>query len=186
MVVRTGILLEFIGILLAGLVVTSSTSWWAIAVPLFLYGMGVGLATAQLTGVALTHIPLSESGQASGITSTTRQLGSALGIAILGTVLFSSLGSGLDTRLANTQLPEQARVAISEAVVQSAGSAIVGFEQQPGNEQVVAAAKDAFSEGTRYAAFAGAFFLFLGWLATLRLDTTTPHREAPDEVAVAA
>lgn len=186
MVVRTGILLEFIGLLAAGFIITSDTSWWAIAAPLFVYGMGVGLATAQLTGVALTHIPISESGQASGITSTTRQLGSALGIALLGTVLFSSLGSGLDTRLEGSPLPAAAKTAISEAIVQSAGSAIPAFEAKPGSEQVVTAAKDAFSEGTRYSAFAGAFFLFLGWLATLRLDGATPHREAPEEVPAAA
>ncbi len=168
-VVRTGILLEFLGILASGAVVSTTTQWWQIAAPLFVYGMGVGLATAQLTGVALIDIPISESGQASGITSTTRQLGSALGIAVLGTVLFSSLGSGLDSRLSG--MPPQARTAITQAVVSSAGAAIPGIAAQPGSAAVAVAAREAFSVATRWSAFVGALFLLLGWLATRRLRT---------------
>ena len=66
---------------------------------LFVYGFGVGLATAQLTGVVLSDVPVRESGQASGTQSTSRQVGSALGIAILGTVLFTST-AGIPDRLA--------------------------------------------------------------------------------------
>ena len=55
---------------------------------LIVYGVGVGFATAQLTGVVLADVPVERSGQGSGTQSTARQVGSALGIAVLGTVLF--------------------------------------------------------------------------------------------------
>ena len=66
-IVRTGIALEIIGIAAAGLVITRDTPWWLICIPLFVYGAGVGLATAQLTGVALADVPVQNSGQGSGI-----------------------------------------------------------------------------------------------------------------------
>jgi hypothetical protein len=89
-IVRLGILLEILGI--AGLaLVIRPDSTWAVVVPLlFVYGVGVGFATAQLTGVVLADVPVERSGQGSGTQSTARQVGSALGIAILGTVLFLS------------------------------------------------------------------------------------------------
>ena len=64
-----------------------------IAAWLFLYGAGVGLATAQLTSVILAEVPVEQSGQASGLQSTFRQLGSSLGVAILGALFFTVLGS---------------------------------------------------------------------------------------------
>jgi len=70
-------------------------------------GFGVGLATAQLTGVVLKDVPVAASGQGSGTSSTARQIGSALGIAILGTILFTSAGTALDARLSN--LPDAVR-----------------------------------------------------------------------------
>ena len=62
------------------------TGWWPIAPCLFIYGLGIGLATAQLTGVIMVDVPMNQIGQASGSQSTVRQIGSALGIAVLGTV----------------------------------------------------------------------------------------------------
>ena len=169
-IVRTGIALEIIGIAAAGLVITRDTPWWLICIPLFVYGAGVGLATAQLTGVALADVPVQNSGQGSGITSTTRQLGSALGIAILGTVLFSSLGSDLDKRLESMpQIPAAARAEISNTVVKSAGAVIPALVADPQYKPAGVAAGEALTYGTKLSAFIGAFFLVLGWFASLRL-----------------
>ena len=174
-VVRTGIVLEILGIAISGLVIAIDTPWWLIAVPLFVYGAGVGLATAQLTGVALADVPVEYSGQGSGITSTTRQLGSAFGIAILGTVLFSSLGNDFSQRLeAFPQIPGEARSELTNVVVQSAGAVIPGFLADPQNQAVGVAAAEALTYGTKLAAYIGAAFLVLGWLATRRLRSKAP------------
>jgi EmrB/QacA subfamily drug resistance transporter len=174
-VVRTGIVLEILGIAMSGLVIAIDTSWWLIAVPLFVYGAGVGLATAQLTGVALADVPVEYSGQGSGITSTTRQLGSALGIAILGTVLFSTLGNDFSQRLESfPQIPVEVRSELTNTVVQSAGAVIPGFLADPQNQAVGVAAAEALTYGTKLAAFIGAAFLVLGWLATRRLRSKAP------------
>ena len=88
--VQLGLLLEVLGIGGLGVILGAQTSVWAIVPWLFIYGVGVGFATAQLTGVILTDVPTEASGQGSGIQSTFRQVGSALGIAILGTILITT------------------------------------------------------------------------------------------------
>lgn len=94
-VVRLGIAAELVAVAGIGVVIGPDSAWW-VTVPFpFVYGVGVGLATAQLTGVVLADVPVANSGQGSRTQSTTRQLGSALGVAILGTVLFGSLAGRL-------------------------------------------------------------------------------------------
>jgi hypothetical protein len=177
-IVRFGIIAEIIGVFSVGLVLTTSVGWFPIAASLFVYGFGVGLATAQLTSVVLKDVPVEKSGQGSGTQSTSRQVGSALGIAVLGTILFTSLGSNLDARLAERGLPEAARTQIVDVVVKSAGTAIPGLEAQ--FPEVAADARSAFTDGTRYSAFAAAGFLAIGFLATLRLDgRKEDHSEEP-------
>jgi len=92
-VVRLGLALEAIAILGLSFSFSLTVSSLVIAAWLFLYGAGVGLATAQLTSVILADVPVSQSGQASGLQSTFRQLGSSLGVALLGALFFTTLGS---------------------------------------------------------------------------------------------
>ena len=181
-IVRVGIILEIVGVAGLGFSITADATWLSIVPFLFVYGMGVGLATAQLTGVVLKDVPVEKSGQGSGTSSTARQIGSALGIAVLGTVLFTSVGASLDAKLADVPgLPESARTQVVDAVVDSAGAAIPALEAQ--SPEIAAAARDAFSEGTRYSAFAAAGFLVLGLFATLRLSGTTRRGEQREPAA---
>jgi len=136
---------------------------------LFVYGLGVGLATAQLTGVVLAEVPVEDSGAASGTQSTSRQLGAALGVAILGTVLFTSTAGILSSALDERGVPVEQRDQIVASVVDSAGGAIAGLEEQPATAAIADDAKAAFSDGTRYAAWTAAAFLSLGLLSTISL-----------------
>lgn len=185
-VVRAGIALEIIGLVITALVISISTPWWAIVAGLFVYGMGVGLATAQLTGVVLVDVPVEQSGAASGTQSTARQVGSALGIAILGTILFSTLGSQFADKLPST-IPAAAQTQVVNAVVSSAGGAIPGLvATQPAIGKL---AQQAFSDATRISAFSAAGFLALGLLATVSLgsgrkpDGESDHQAAADSSA---
>jgi len=104
-VVTLGMGLEAIGILATTLLISRTVTGLELLVPLFVYGLGVGFATAQLTSIVLSEIPPERSGLASGTNSTMRQVGSALGIAILGTVLFVSLGNGAKDRFQQIPAP---------------------------------------------------------------------------------
>lgn len=177
-VVRIGIAAEIVGIAGVGLVVSPTTGWPVLVAFLFVYGFGVGLATAQLTGVVLADVPIRRSGEGSGIQSTARQVGSALGIAVLGTVLFVGAGNALAAGLAEQGVPATSADQLVNAVVDSAGAAIPQLAASPQTAAVADAAKTAFSDGTSFAAFTAAGFLVIGLLATLAL----PNRR-PDEVA---
>ncbi|MFJ4222215.1 DHA2 family efflux MFS transporter permease subunit [Curtobacterium luteum] len=182
-IVRLGIAAEIVGVAAVGFVVSSSTPWWAIVPCLFVYGFGVGLATAQLTGVVLQDVPVERSGEASGAQSTARQIGSALGIAVLGTVLFTSTSALVEHRLEDAGTLAATASQVADAVVTSSGGAVAGLRTQ--DPAVAATAAEAFSDGTRAAAFSAAGFLVLGLAATLRLrrpeseTSATPTTDRP-------
>ena len=170
MAVRIGVGLELLGVIGVALLANDQTGWGPVAPCLFIYGLGIGLATAQLTGVIMVDVPMNQIGQASGSQSTVRQIGSALGIAVLGTVLFTQVQSSLLSKLTNLGMPQEGADKFTNAVVDSAGVAIPGFAASGVNPEYVQAAKDAFTTGASWAAVSAALFLALGFLATFRLS----------------
>mgnify|MGYP000965570568 CR=1 FL=1 len=174
-IVRVGLLAEIIGIVWVGLVVAPDAAWGWLLPALFVYGFGVGLATAQLTGVILQDVPVELSGQGSGTQSTSRQVGAALGVAILGTVLFTSTGGLLASSLDGAGVPASQRDEIVSSVVDSAGGAIAGLAANPQTAEIATAAETASSDGTRYAAFTAAGFIAVGLVATLTLGGRRPE-----------
>ncbi|GAA3347269.1 DHA2 family efflux MFS transporter permease subunit [Amorphoplanes nipponensis] len=184
--VRLGILLELAGVAGLGVVVAPGTPWWAFAPMLLVYGIGVGLATAQITGVVLADVPVAMSGQASGTQSTTRQLGSALGIAVLGTVLFTTLAGHLGAALTDRGIPAGERDAVITAVKDSAGAAIGGLAADPGTAPLADDARQAFSTATRWTAFTATGFLLIGLIASARLGRGRRDPDPPDGRAAEA
>jgi MFS family permease len=108
-VVQLGLALEIVGIVAVGLTFSADRPAWQFCPPLFVYGLGVGFATAQLTSVILADVPPAQSGEGSGIQSTSRQVGSALGIAILGTALTTGLATGTAAASPRRRSPHRSR-----------------------------------------------------------------------------
>ncbi|WP_406289476.1 MFS transporter [Embleya sp. NBC_00896] len=54
--------------------------------PTVVVGLGLGAAFVQLTGAAVAGVPTADAGSAGGLVNTTRQIGGALGLAVLGTL----------------------------------------------------------------------------------------------------
>ncbi len=171
--VTAGMALEAVGILVTTLLISTTVAGWQLMVPLFVYGLGVGLATAQLTSVTLSDIPMQKSGLASGANSTMRQVGSALGIAILGTVLFVSLDDGVRSNLtAEGTLPPPAVEGIATAMSSSAGQALGSLRTNPGSEAVVPLLDEAFVDAARLTGFVAVAFVLLGLGFSLLLPET--------------
>jgi EmrB/QacA subfamily drug resistance transporter len=177
-IVRVGLVAEIIGVASVGIIIGPDAVWGWLVPALFVYGFGVGLATAQLTGVILQDVPVEMSGQGSGTQSTSRQVGSALGVAILGTILFTSTAGILTSQLEQQNLPADQVDQVVSSVVDSAGAAIAGLAANPQTAAVADAAKSAFSEGTRLSAFAATGFLVIGLIATFSLSGA--RRPAPE------
>ncbi|HUU61353.1 MAG TPA: DHA2 family efflux MFS transporter permease subunit [Acidimicrobiia bacterium] len=181
-VVLAGMAAEAIGLAATVPLLSTSATGWTLAGPLFLYGLGVGLATAQLTNAILVDVPPEASGQASGIQSTFRQVGSALGIAVLGTLLIVGLGTGTAARLAQVPgLPPEARQGITTAVRESAGAVLPALRGDPGTEAAVGAVEDAFVASARTATAVAAAFILAGLVAAARLPGRRPSSAGAGE-----
>jgi hypothetical protein len=170
-------LFEAAGLLLIVPFLAPDTTGWRLAPALFLYGLGVGLATAQLTSVILAEVPTAQSGQASGTQSTTRQVGAALGIALLGTILAAGLGSGTKSRLIDQLgIPPQQAAALARAAKQSAGQILVQLRTQPGTQPIVQAIEAAFTDAARRTALVAAAFILVGFIASWLIPDIRPER----------
>ena len=185
--IRVGMVLEIIGIGGVAVMLSSTSSPWWLSIPLVIYGIGLGFDTAQLTNVILEDVPAERSGGASSVTSTLRQVGSTLGSAVLGTVLFVSLGIGLSNELATNQpqLSETDRTSIVDKVVDSSGEAIIPLSQQPGNEQIVQDAKEAYTTAVRIMAVVAGGAMVVGLIASFGLPADAPRERgqgrSPDQ-----
>ena len=177
-IIRIGLSLEMIGVAGIGLMISPEASGWSIVPFLFVYGMGVGFATAQLTGVVLQDVPVAASGQGSGTSSTSRQIGSALGIAVIGTVLFSTAQFSLESSLADRNVPDAMSAPIVAAVIDSAGGAISGLDANPATADFASDAKLAMSSGTASAAYLAAGFLAVALVASFSLGASAEKRSA--------
>ena len=177
--VQIGVGLELIGVLGVALFSSTEAGWIILAPLLFIYGVGIGLATAQLTGVIMVDVPMTSTGQASGSQSTVRQVGSALGVAVLGTLLFTGTQSSLEQRLSDLDVPSAQSVVLVDAVVDSAGSVIPELSDglvaqqvpQALAEDIKTAAGEAFTDGAKLAAWSAAGFLLLGFASTFYLGS---------------
>jgi MFS family permease len=72
---------------------TADTSTWAFVPAFLVSGAGFGLMVAPIGMFTITDVPVAHAGSASGLLSTTGQLGSAVGVAVVGTVFFSVVES---------------------------------------------------------------------------------------------
>ncbi|WP_432159955.1 MFS transporter [Streptomyces sp. NRRL F-5630] len=88
-------------LLIAGLGMTASGVLFAafdgqthtvtLVVAFVLFGLGFGFVNAPITNTAVSGMPRSQAGVAAAVASTSRQTGSALGVALLGAILASGI-----------------------------------------------------------------------------------------------
>lgn len=178
-VVRIGLAVEALAVAGLALSLSATISGGFIAAWLFLYGVGVGLATAQLTSVILADIPVEESGQASGLQSTFRQLGSALGVAILGTLLFTTLGDASEREMVAAGIPAEVIEQSVPAVTVSAGGVIPTLLENPQTAAVGEAAANGLITASRITSGIGSLIILLGLAATWAL----PHQRTAEHAA---
>lgn len=96
-VLHIGILLVAAGAAVLALVLSGahSASSWDLVPGLLLIGVGLGAGIGQLFQFILSSVSMDEVGSASGVLEAVQQLSTALGVAVLGTVFFSSFAHHL-------------------------------------------------------------------------------------------
>jgi EmrB/QacA subfamily drug resistance transporter len=77
---------------------TDSSPTLPVIVAFAVFGIGAGMVNAPITYAAVSGMPVSQAGVASGIASTSRQVGQSLGVAVTGSILAASLHGPLRTQ----------------------------------------------------------------------------------------
>ncbi|QRY40102.1 MFS transporter [Microbacterium hominis] len=176
--VLIGLGLEVVGVLVLAALASATTPGWLIALPLVVYGLGLGLASAQLTGTVLRDVPVEISGQGSATQSTVRQIGTALGTAFAGAALSISLAVTLPGALSDAGITGTAATELADATRTSAGTLISQLRAQ-GASSMLGAQTDAavqalsagFADATRWSLLVASAFLLLGLVGAARLRT---------------
>ncbi|MET9765905.1 DHA2 family efflux MFS transporter permease subunit [Streptomyces sp. NPDC006415] len=172
--VRLGLILEAAGLAMLGLIAATDSAWWLIAIALFVYGIGVGFATAQVTNIVLVDVPAESAGQGSGIQSASRELGAALGIAVLTTLFFTTITSNLRDSLTGSGVPDEQARELSGVVTDSAGSVIPGLAADPQTASAADAARQAMADAVEVSSYVCAGLLLLALAATLFVKPRNP------------
>ena len=94
--VAAGLVLVIVGLLASWVaigLVDSPAVGWAVAAPFLVAGLGSGLVIAPNQTLALSEVPPRQGGAAGGVLQTGQRIGSAAGIAAVGSLYYSRLAS---------------------------------------------------------------------------------------------
>jgi EmrB/QacA subfamily drug resistance transporter len=146
---------------------------------LFVVAVGMGLAMTPATDAIMSALPEAQFGVGSAVNDTTREIGGALGVAVLGSLFAGTYASHLAGAV--TGLPAEAAAAVQESIAGAAAVAqVVGGDA---GAAILAAARQAFVDGMTWTAVLGAGFAVAGAAIALRF---LPDRVSSSADALAA
>lgn len=155
--ITPGFLVTGVGIvLMAGL--KPSSGWEHLIVGFVVCGIGIGLVNVPLASTAVGVVEPAQAGMASGINSTLRQIGTATGIAALGTIFASTARATVVSSLSSTALRSRAP-AIAQSVTSGLGSSSFAGSRQA-RALVASAATKGFVHGLNDILLIGAVVSF--------------------------
>jgi EmrB/QacA subfamily drug resistance transporter len=144
-VCATGLGLVTLG--LTGFALVGATSpIWVLIVLTFIQGAGMANVMPPVTESIMASLPREKAGVGSAISNTVRQVGGALGVAVLGSVLSAVYRDQIGGSL--TGLPSGARATAEESI---SGAYGVAAHAGPAGGQVIASANDAFITAMHWA-----------------------------------
>ncbi|ODU05161.1 MAG: MFS transporter [Pseudonocardia sp. SCN 72-86] len=136
--------------------------WWCIV----LAGAGIGLLLGPASTDATNRAIDASYGEVTGITQTVRNYGSALGLAVLGTVLGNVFASRMETSLAAFGVPPSAAASIASSGGGGDSSALANVPEQVRTQIEAAVAAD-FALATRAVLIGMAIALVISLVAAL-------------------
>ncbi len=173
---QAGLVVNFFALLAMRWALGVSTPLWMLAPGLALYGVGMGLVQSQINNLTLSAVDVREAGEASGITNTFRQVGSALGSAIIGAVLLTAIVGDLQGMVRSSpRIPPDAKPGVDRLLREQSSSLAFGsggvFDRLPPatRDEMTAARRVATTDGNRKALLYGAGFVLIGLLVSTQL-----------------
>lgn len=155
-----------------GLGARTNPAWFM--VDAFVLQLGLAFVLAPGTTLASSSVPLDRAGAGSALLNTLRQLGSALGVAILGSVLWSRYSASVTDRLADA--PAGVRAAASDSLASALAT---------GNPAAAEAAGPAFLDAMHLAALVAAGVSVVALVIALVVRGSRPGQAEVETPAVA-
>ncbi|MEU1256852.1 MFS transporter [Streptomyces chartreusis] len=135
----------------------ADTPIWLLEVVFFFMGAAMAHIMTPISVVIMQALPREKAGSASALSNTFRQVGGALGIAVLGSVLSTAYRNGIEDRLG--ALPAGVRHTAGESIEATLG---VADRLGPRGESLIGPAHDAFLHAMHITALWGAGIAVLG------------------------
>jgi MFS family permease len=154
-VMLTGVSVFAAGLLIMALTASVERGYWSVLPGLLLIGIGMGLTMTPSTEVITETLPDDKQGVASAINDTSRELGGAIGVALLGSVLSAGYRTAIEPNL--TAVPDDLARAAAEGIGSAFGAAANAGDSAP---IIIDAAKQAFIDG-----WVGSMWLGVGMAA---------------------
>ena len=114
-VVVTGMLVFAVGLVVASTSTVDVAATRVVMLAMVLMGAGMGLSVAPATESIMGSLPLHQAGVGSAVNDTSREVGGALGVAIVGSMLSSLYSTDLNAKLP-ANVPGQVRAAADQSV----------------------------------------------------------------------
>jgi MFS family permease len=137
-----GTLLVAAGLALMALLASADGGYWSIIPGLAVLSVGIGSVMTPGTAAITGSLPVEEQGVASALNDTTREVGTTIGVALIGSILSSGYSSAVSD--AADRLPAEAADAVREGI---GGAVAVAGRMGPAGEGVLHAARVAFVDG---------------------------------------
>ena len=153
------------------------------AIAMGLLGVGMGLIASQLGLVVQSSVDASGRGEAGGLQYTGQQLGSSLGVALIGAIVLAGLAGSFVSKVeADARISAEVAAQVSTAV-ESGGDFVASSEVEAAavavgvDEATTAAIVDDYEEAQLLALKAGLLVAALIALASLAFTKDLPHDE---------
>ena len=166
-----GVVIFAAGLATGALMASVDGGYLSVLPGLVLIGLGMGLTMTPATAAITDTLPADKQGVASALNDASREIGGALGVALLGSVLSSGYRASMKTALQG--LPTEIVEPASDGIGNAFGVAAQAGEQGP---LIIAAAKEAFMDGWVNAMWIG---VGIAALAFVYLVLFGPLKPAP-------
>jgi len=162
--------------LLALTFLTPTTSYLLLAPVLFVMGLGMGSTMAPMTAAVMNAVGPQRAGLGSAMTNTSREVGGVFGIALLGTILTTRLGSVFSGDIVRLPLSAAQRISLDTAA--SHGTLdpnVLGALPKAVQGPVQAVFNNAFMDGFHVAVLVAGLVMFVAAAAAFRFIPAGAH-----------
>lgn len=179
--VGMGILTAGIGFFILSRIIEATPDYSHLILGLCITSLGIGFTLSPATNSVMGSVPANEAGIGSAMNDTTRQIGGALGVAVVGSLANSIYLRDLNSMKGLSQLPAQF-LNIIRSSIQGAHIVAGNINNPLLSQEIIQSADKAFLSGVSFSLFVAAIIMIVTSMVTIIIlpsrvqNSTTPMR----------